>query len=76
MPVIKRPGPYRVHQTITPSDATLLDVSAIVCLTAGTLVAQDVGGVSVSYPLTAGQTLHFGPTKVMAATTGTYAGLR
>lgn len=65
------------HQAIVPSDSTLLEgFSAIVCLTPGNLIMQGVEGVSITYPLTAGQRLEFSPRKIMAATTGTYAGWR
>lgn len=62
-----------VQVLIVPSDSTILEGGRkIVCLTAGNLVLQGREGTSVTYALTAGQSLDFSPTKVMAATTGTY----
>lgn len=67
------PSPSR-HQAITPSDSTTYTrMKAIVCLTAGNLVVHDAAGTSVTYPMTAGQRLEFEASRVMAATTGTYA---
>lgn len=67
--------PSRGFAAIVPSDVTLLPNTGkgVVCLTAGNLVAQNASGVSVTFPLTAGQFIRIAPTRVMAATTGTYA---
>ena len=66
--------PPGIHVLAVPSDSTVLDgYRAIVCLTAGNLVLQGKEATSITYALTAGQSLSFCPTKIMAATTGTYA---
>lgn len=65
------------HAAIVPSDATILEgVKAIICLTAGNLVAQGAEAVSITYPMTPMQRLDLSVRKVMAASTGTYAQLR
>ena len=72
-------GTETIHVAIVPLDATdlsPLQIRSIVCLTAGTIVMQDSAGTNISYPMTAGQVLNFGPKRVMTATTGTYAGWR
>lgn len=62
---------------IVPSDSTALEgIKSIVCLTAGNLILRGREGTSVTYALTAGQRLDFSPTRVMAATTGTYVAWR
>jgi hypothetical protein len=68
-------APGRGHFPITPSDTVdmLVRPRAIYCLTAGNAVLQDANGVNVTYALTAGQVLSFGPTRVLA--TGTTAAL-
>lgn len=58
-----------------PSDTTVLPshrLRRIVCLTAGNLVAQNSSSVSVTIAMVAGQSIEMAPTKIMAATTGTY----
>jgi hypothetical protein len=62
-----------IQSVVTPSDSTVLEgVRSIYCLTAGNLILRGQEGVSVTYPMTAGQSVFFSPTRVMAATTGTY----
>lgn len=51
-------------------------IRGVVCLTAGNLVATNSAGVDVTFPLTAGQFLPIKPSKIKAATTGTYAVLQ
>lgn len=56
-----------------PSDATVLaNVRAIVCLTAGNLVAKNAAGTSATIAMIVGQKLDISPIAIMAATTGTY----
>ena len=74
---MSRSDPGKQHFDVTPSDATvLMDVRAIYCKTAGNCVVQDVGAVSVTYPMTVGQVLPFQAVKIMAASTGTYTAWR
>lgn len=67
-------APALSHKAVTPSDSTDLTsvgASGIYVLTSGNLVLQGLGGVSVTYPVVAGQFLAFRPTRVMAASTAT-----
>lgn len=74
---MSRANPGKQHFDVTPSDATVLkDVRSIYCKTPGNCVVTDVGGVDVTYPMTAGQVLPFEAVKVKAASTGTYAAWR
>lgn len=68
-------SPALNHYTITPSDTVDLPVRprAIFVSTDGDAVLQDVGGVNVTYPVTAGTVLTIRPTRVLA--TGTTATL-
>lgn len=62
---------------ITASDSTVYNnIRAIYCVTSGTLQAQNANAVTVAIAMTAGQTIPISPTKVMAATTGTYVALQ
>jgi hypothetical protein len=66
-----------IQVAIVPLDATVLEgFKRIFCLTSGNLVMQGKEGISVTYPMTSGQSLEFSPTKIMTATTGTYVGHR
>lgn len=67
-------APALSHKAVTPSDATDLTpvgASGIYVLTAGNLVLRGLDGVSITYPVVAGQFLAFRPTRVMAASTAT-----
>ena len=66
-------GPAVRHRAVTPSDSTILDPMprAIVALTAGNVVIQDVLGTSITYPVLAGDRLDFRAYRIMAATTAT-----
>ena len=46
----------------------------IACLTAGNAVIEDAAGVTISYPLTAGQVLEIAGRRLRATSTGTFAG--
>jgi hypothetical protein len=60
-----------------PSDSTVLsNVRSVYCITAGTLQAVNRLGVTVPIAMTAGQTVPISPSKIMAATTGTYVMLQ
>lgn len=66
--------PALSHRAVTPSDSTdlsPLQARGIFVLTAGNLVLRGLDGVSITYPVGAGQFLAFRPTRVMAASTAT-----
>lgn len=68
-------GPSSTWVNITASDTTLLaGLRGIYCVTAGTLSAQDSTGLTLPYTMAAGDYLPIGPSRVMAASTGTYYG--
>lgn len=74
-----RAQPARIHVTITPLDATdltPLGLTSVYILTDGNLAMQGAEGVTITYPVKAGQVVPFGPTKVMTATTCTLVGWR
>lgn len=70
--------PSRNFAAITPNDTVVLpgDVREVFCLTAGNLVVTNWGGVDLTIPLTAGQSVGINPKLVKTTSTGTYAALR
>jgi hypothetical protein len=58
---------------VTPSDTTTyVNIRSVYCVTAGTLQAENLAGVTVPIAMTAGQVVPISPGKIKAATTGTY----
>lgn len=62
-------SPAREHYVITPGAALLDPMPRVIYVSVGgSATIEDINGVSVSYPLVAGQTIPFRASKVTAAT--------
>lgn len=72
-----RQNPGSIQVPITASDVTdlaALGVRSLWVLTDGNLVLRGLEGTSVTYAVTAGMLIPFGPSRVMAASTATCVG--
>jgi hypothetical protein len=69
---LSKMAPQRRHATAVPSDVTsYTNINGLFVTVAGNLVIEDEDGVTITYPVVAGDILPFRATKIKAATTAT-----